>query len=50
MLKLIFRPVNFLPFACPKNGSEAGEVPGAQVLWGAAEVTGIVQSGEEEAQ
>ena len=36
--------------ACPKKGNETGEESGAQVAWGAAEGTGMVQSGEEEAQ
>ena len=29
-------------FACPKKGNEAGEGSRAQVLWGAAEGTGVV--------
>jgi len=32
------------------KSSGAGEGAGAEVLWGAAEGTGFVQSGEEEAQ
>ena len=35
---------------CPEKGNETGEGSGAQILWGAAEGAGIVQSGEEEAQ
>jgi len=38
------------PGACPEKISEAGEESGAQVLRGAAEGTGIVQSAEEEAR
>jgi len=34
----------------PEKGNEADEGSGAQVLWGVAEGTGIVQSGEEKAQ
>jgi len=33
------------PEACPEKGSETGEGSGAQVSWGVAEVTGIVESG-----
>jgi len=36
--------------SCPKKGFKAAEGSGAQVLKGAAEGTGVVQSGEEEAQ
>ena len=36
--------------ACPEKGNEAGEGSGEQVRWGAAEGTGVVQSGEEEAE
>ena len=35
---------------CPEKGNETGEGSGAQVLLGAAERAGIVQSGEKEAQ
>ena len=34
----------------PEKGNKDGEGSGAQLLRGAAEGTGIVQSGEEEAQ
>jgi len=33
-----------------REGQQTGEKSGAQVSWGAAEGTGIVSSGEEEAQ
>ena len=36
--------------ACPKNGYEAGEGAGIWVLWRLAEETGLVQSGEKEAE
>ena len=36
--------------ACSENGNKVGERSGAQVLWGAADGTGIVHSGEEKAQ
>ena len=35
---------------CPEKGNKTGEGSGAQVLQGAAEGAGIVQSEEEEAQ
>ena len=35
---------------CPEKGNEGNEMCGAYVLWGVAEGTGIVQSGEEEVQ
>jgi len=35
---------------CPENGNEAGEGSGEQLLGGAAEGAGAVQSGEEEAE
>ena len=38
------------PGAYPEKGSEVCEVSGTQVSCGAAERTGIVQPGEEEAQ
>jgi len=34
---------------CLKKANEAVEISVAQVLWGAAEGNGMVQSGEEEA-
>jgi len=34
---------------CPERGNKAGEGSEAQALWGVAEGTEIVQSGEEEA-
>ena len=33
-----------------REGQQSSEGSGAQVLWGEAEETGIVQTGEEEAQ
>jgi len=36
--------------ACPEKGHEAGEGSGEQVLRGAAEGTGAVYPGEEEAE
>ena len=36
--------------ACPEKGNEAGEGSGAHVVRGAAEGTGVVQPGEEEAE
>ena len=38
------------PGACPEKSNKSGEGSVAQVLGGAAEGAGIVQSGEEEAQ
>ena len=35
---------------CPEKGHKAGEESRAQVLWGVADGTGIVQLGEEDAQ
>ena len=39
-----------MPLLQVKKGSEDGEGSGAQVLWGVSEGTGIVYSGEEDAQ
>lgn len=36
--------------ACPKEGNETGEGSGKHVLWGEAETTGVVSSGEEDIQ
>jgi len=36
------------PGMCPEKGNKTGEGSGAQALWGVAEGSGIVQSGEEE--
>lgn len=38
------------PGVCPGKVSETCEGSGAQILWGDTEGTGVVQSGEEEAQ
>ena len=38
------------PEVYPEKNSETGERSEAQVLWGMAEGTGIVQFGEEEAE
>ena len=38
------------PWSVFREGQQSCEGSGAQILWGAAEGTGIVQSGEEEAQ
>jgi len=35
---------------CPEKSNETGEGSGVQILWGAAEGAGIVQTGEEEAR
>ena len=36
--------------ACPEKGNKTGEGSGEQILWEAAEATGTVESGEEEAE
>ena len=38
------------PWSVSREDSKVGEGSGTQILWGAAERAGIVQSGEEEAQ